>query len=139
MLNRCVLAGFAMLTFALPSAFAQQHLVVPNNLFTDAGFTVKFATTPEKRAILKSLPPDKLVKRTKGGKTYYVYADPVRCNCAYVGTPEAYKAYQNWSNPGDSNVDNQSPSLMEVIDADNGTPDVPGYMVPTDSILDSDF
>ena len=123
----------------LPSAYAQQRLVVPNNLFTDAGFTVKFATTPEKRAILKSLPPDKLVKRTKGGKTFYVYADPARCNCAYVGTPEAYKAYQNWSNPGDSNVDRQNPTLMEVIDADNGTPDVPGYMVPTDSILDSEF
>jgi hypothetical protein len=44
------------------AAAQQQDVVVPNNLFTAAGFTVKYATTPEKRASLRSLPPDKLVK-----------------------------------------------------------------------------
>jgi len=36
----------------------------------------------------------------KDGKLYYVYADAARCNCAYVGTPEAYAAYRNWTNIG---------------------------------------
>ena len=33
----------------------------PNNLFTAAGFKVQYADTPEKHAILRRLPPDKLV------------------------------------------------------------------------------
>ena len=69
----------------------------PNNLFTAAGFAVKYADTPEKHAILRRLPPDKLVIRKRGGKTYYVYADPSICRCVYVGTPQAYQAYQTGS------------------------------------------
>jgi len=69
----------------------------PNNLFTAAGFAVKYADTPEKHAILRRLPPDKLVLRKRGGKTYYVYADPSICRCVYVGTPQAYQAYQTGS------------------------------------------
>lgn len=111
-------------------------IVVPNNLFTAAGFTVKYAITREKRALLLSLPPDKLVKRTKDGKVYYVYADATRCNCAYVGTPEAYATYQNWANAGGSNGGSQSLSPMEVIDTDNTTPD---FLPSADNILNPDF
>lgn len=68
---------------------------VTNNLFTAAGFAVQYANTPEKHAILRRLPPDKLVIRKRGDKTYYVYADPNICRCAYVGTPAAYRAYQS--------------------------------------------
>jgi len=90
------LFGSALLVCGFSVAAAQQQaVVVPNNLFTAAGFVVKYATRPEKSAILRSLPPDKLVRRTKDGKLYYVYADAARCNCAYVGTPQAYAAYQN--------------------------------------------
>ena len=77
------------------AAAAQQP--APNNLFTAAGFAVKYADTPEKHAILRRLPPDKLVLRKRGGKTYYVYADPSICRCVYVGTPQAYQAYQTGS------------------------------------------
>jgi len=77
------------------AAAAQQP--APNNLFTAAGFAVKYADTPEKHAILRRLPPDKLVIRKRGGKTYYVYADPTICRCVYVGTPQAYQAYQTGS------------------------------------------
>jgi hypothetical protein len=67
----------------------------PNNLFTASGFTVRYADTPEKRALLDRLPADKLVMRKRGGKTYYIYADPNICRCAYVGSPEAYRVFQN--------------------------------------------
>ena len=46
---------------------------------------------------MRRLPPDKLVLRKRGGKTYYVYADPSICRCVYVGTPQAYQAYQTGS------------------------------------------
>jgi hypothetical protein len=55
--------GFALLVCGLSFARAQQQqvIVVPDNLFTQAGFIVKYATTPEKEATLRRLPPDKLV------------------------------------------------------------------------------
>ena len=84
-INRALI-GIVMtgLSLSLAAAQQQQVIVIPNNMFTAAGFMVKYATTPEKRALLNSLPPDKLVKRTKDGIVYYVYADAARCNCAYA-------------------------------------------------------
>ena len=32
---------------------------------------------------------------TRNGRTTYLYADPNICVCVYVGTPEAYRVYQN--------------------------------------------
>ena len=112
---------------------AAQQSSVPNNLFAAAGFVVKYATTPEKRAILQSLPPDKLVKRTKHGRIYYVYADAARCNCAYVGTPEAYAAYQNGPSGQSFGRADQQSVMTQIIDADDE--DIPN----TDSILDPNF
>jgi len=112
---------------------AAQQSSVPNNLFTAAGFVVKYATTPEKQAILQSLPPDKLVRRTKHGRIYYVYADAARCNCAYVGTPEAYAAYQNGPSGQSFGRADQQSVMTQIIDADDE--DIPN----TDSILDPNF
>jgi hypothetical protein len=143
MLSRFVIVGSALLICGHSFAVAQQQsIVIPNNLFTQAGFAVKYATTPEKKALLRSLPPDKLVKRTKDGKTYYVYADAERCNCAYVGTPEAYATYQNWSNigPGGGGSGPLS-NAMQTIESDNiGTPYIPADLGNSmDSILDPNF
>jgi len=143
MFTRRVFIGSALLVCGMSFAVAQQQtIVIPNNLFTQAGFVVKYATTPEKTAILRSLPPDKLVKRTKDGRIYYVYADPKGCNCAYVGTPEAYAAYQNWSNigPGGGGSGPLSNS-MQTIDSDNiGTPYIPADLGNSmESILNPSF
>ena len=132
------LVGFLLLACGLSFAAAQQQDgVLPNNLFTAAGFVVKYATTPEKRAILRSLPPDKLVKRTKEGRLYYVYADAARCNCAYVGTPQAYAAYQNWGNDPNYGGGGQQSNAMQTIEA-SGLDDAD--IAPSmDSILDPNF
>jgi hypothetical protein len=133
------LVGFVLLTSCSALAVAQQQqvIVIPNNLFTAAGFMVKYATTPEKRALLNSLPADKLVKRTKDGIVYYVYADAARCNCAYVGTAQAYAAYQNGPfDPGAGGPNN----ALQAIDSDVGEPYVPADIAPgMDSILQPDF
>ena len=132
--------GSALLIYGLSFALAQQQvIVVPNNMFTAAGFVVKYATTPEKRAILKSLPPDKLVTRTKNGQLYYVYADPEGCNCAYVGTPQAYAAYQSGANI--SSGSGQISNAMQILDSDNiGTPYIPADIGDSmESILHPDF
>ena len=139
MLARVVAVGSALLLLGLSFALAQQTIVIPNNLFTQAGFVVKYATTPEKSALLRSFPPDKLVTRKKDGKLYYVYADAARCNCAYVGTPEAYAAYRNWANIGPGG-DGGSLNAMEAIDSDVGAPYIPADIGNSmDSILHPNF
>jgi hypothetical protein len=138
LINR-VLIGFVLLglSASLVAAQQQQVIVIPNNMFTAAGFVVKYATTPEKRALLNSLPPDKLVKRTKDGTVYYVYADAARCNCAYVGTAQAYAAYQN--GPFDPSA-NGTNNALQTIDSDVPEPYVPANIAPgMDSILQPDF
>jgi hypothetical protein len=125
--------------FGISFGLAQQTIVVPDNLFTQAGFIVKYATTPEKRAILRSFPADKLVTRKKDGKLYYVYADAERCNCVYVGTPEAYAAYRNWATVGPGG-DGGSLNAMDAVDSDVGAPYIPADIGDSmDSILHPDF
>src|SRR5215831_16816256 len=134
---------FALLVCGLSPAQAQQQqvIVVPDNMFTQAGFTVKYATTPEKEAILRRLPSDKLVTRKKDGKLYYVYADAAGCNCAYVGTPEAYAAYQNWANLGPPGSGGKLSNAMQIVDSDNvGTPYIPADIGDSmESILHPSF
>jgi len=136
---RRAIAAAALPALGLSYAFAQQTIVIPDNLFTQAGFVVKYATTPEKSALLRSLPPDKLVTRRRDGKLYYVYADAAGCNCAYVGTPEAYAAYRNWTNIGPGG-DGGSLNAMQTIDSYVGAPYIPADIGNSmDSILHPDF
>lgn len=131
--------GSVLVVLGFSIALAQQTIVIPDNLFTQAGFVVKYATTPEKAALLRSLPPDKLVTRRRDGKLYYVYADAARCNCAYVGTPEAYAAYRNWTNIGPGG-DGGSLNAMEAIDSYVPAPYIPANLGDSmDSILDPSF
>jgi hypothetical protein len=78
-----------------PAPAQQRSNPRPNNLFTVSGFEPRIADTPERLAQLRKLPPNKLVTRTRDNKMFFIYADPSGCNCAYVGTPEAYRTYQN--------------------------------------------
>lgn len=59
-----------------------------------AGFHVQVADTPEKVAQLRALPPRKLVAHSEQGLVFYVFADPVGCNCSYVGGEREYQQYQ---------------------------------------------
>jgi hypothetical protein len=138
---RRIALGFSLLTCMLSQAAAQQQtIVVPDNLFTQAGFVVKYASTPEKAKVLRSLPPDKLVTRRKDGKLYYVYADAARCNCAYVGTPEAYARYQNWANVGGNAPNGQPWSSIQTIDSSVSAPYIPEDIGDSmESILQPDF
>ena len=56
-----------------------------------AGFQAWLADTPDKVADLGTLPARTLVRRTLGGETRYVYADPATCHCIYVGGDAEYQ------------------------------------------------
>ena len=59
-----------------------------------SGFKVVLANTPERQAALRQLPPQKFVRKLRGDKVVFVYADPAICNCLYAGSLSAYSAYQ---------------------------------------------
>jgi hypothetical protein len=59
-----------------------------------AGFTMKPADTPARQAMLSRLPPHQFLTRANGNTINYVYADPLVCDCLYVGTQQAYDTYR---------------------------------------------
>lgn len=77
-------------------ATQQQDVSQQENQLSAAGFDVRPANTPERQAMLKRLPPDKFVQRTHGNAVTYVYADPLVCDCLYVGDQQAYGRYQQY-------------------------------------------
>ena len=63
------------------------------NLLTLAGFNPVVAGTAKQQQQLKSLPPDKVSRIERKGKTYYVFPDLAH-NRAWVGSPKQYRDYQ---------------------------------------------
>jgi hypothetical protein len=73
-----------------PQQIVTQH---EDNLAA-AGFIIRPANTPERKAMLSRLPPNRFVKREKGDTIHYIYADSLVCGCLYVGSQQAYGQYK---------------------------------------------
>ena len=104
---------------------AEAQFAALSNMLTAAGFVVRYPDTPEKQDIFNSLPPNRLVKRGRNGKVYYVYADPGGCGCAYVGSPNAYANYRNGGFRDRDNNDRVVSEMMRDMDQDDA-PEQPG-------------
>ncbi len=79
----------------LPACQTQRQSVAQHeDQLAAAGFVLRPANTPERRAMLTRLPAHRFVKRVKGDDVQYVYADPLVCACLYVGSQQAYGSYQ---------------------------------------------
>jgi hypothetical protein len=63
------------------------------DLLAAAGFKPVIADTPQKQALLKTLPTGQLSLITWKGKSFYVQPD-IPNNRAFVGTPKEYQTYQ---------------------------------------------
>lgn len=61
-----------------------------------AGFIQKPANTPERRDMLNHLPPHTMVRQVSGDNVSFVFADPLVCNCIFVGSQAAYGRYQRY-------------------------------------------
>jgi hypothetical protein len=66
----------------------------PGDQLAAAGFVQRKADSPERIAALKSLPPHQFVLRNSNGSVKYLYADPIACDCIYVGGQSAYNQYR---------------------------------------------
>jgi hypothetical protein len=71
-----------------------QKVTDKEDLLAAAGFAVQPANTPQRLASLRALPANKFVPKTDGNAIAFVYADPVVCNCLYVGDQAAFNAYK---------------------------------------------
>jgi hypothetical protein len=72
----------------------QQRVADREDNLAAAGFIVRPANTPERKAMLAKLPAYRFVQRVKGDDVHYVYADPLVCGCLYVGSQQAYSHYK---------------------------------------------
>ena len=61
-------------------------------LLAAAGFTMQRTDVGDQQ--LEATPPYRLVSRTRNRMVEYVYADPDRCRCVYVGGPNEYAEYE---------------------------------------------
>jgi len=75
-------------------ASPQEQVSQKEDSLSAAGFVVRPANTPKRQAMLNRLPPHHFVRRVKGDTVSYVYADPLVCDCLYVGSEEAYNQYK---------------------------------------------
>jgi len=111
------------LTSAGPG-YAQQST---GQLLISSGFNPIAATTPAMMNRLMSFPPNQFQLRQKGGRPYYIYADPSGCGCAYVGNVAAMNRYRasyaalpadTPSAPGFTNLEQ---NMINSLDSDDAS------------------
>jgi hypothetical protein len=88
-----VISAAALLALTIGCASTQTSTQNRESMLVASGFKVITPKTPAQQQKLQNLPPGKVTMMQKGGKTYYIFPDPVQ-NKAYVGRPEEYQAYQ---------------------------------------------
>jgi hypothetical protein len=75
-------------------ASRQEEVRARENLLAAAGFAAQPADTPARQAALRTLPANRFVRRAQGDHFVYLYADPLVCNCLYIGDQAAYGRYR---------------------------------------------
>ena len=95
-MNRTCLAALAAALSLTACATPQEIVADKEDHLAAAGFVQRPANTPARQAMLNRLPPHHFVRTVRGDTVAYVYADPLVCDCLYVGSEQAYGAYQRY-------------------------------------------
>jgi hypothetical protein len=89
------LNGWLLPCVLLAACSGQQQVAErKEDILAASGFVVRPANTPQRQAMLRQLPPHRFVQQVRGTQTMYVFADPLVCDCLYVGNEEAYGRYR---------------------------------------------
>jgi hypothetical protein len=64
------------------------------DMLAAAGFVQHPANTPERGNSMRRLPPNQIVRIVHDQKVVYMYADPIVCDCLYIGDQHAWSNYQ---------------------------------------------
>jgi hypothetical protein len=86
---------FVVLLALLASGAPSHAQQTTGQLLISSGFNPIAATTPDMVARLMSFPANQFLLRHKGSRSYYVYADPSGCTCAFVGSVAAMDKYRD--------------------------------------------
>jgi len=94
-----LLPAIALLLSAANSAAVEEPskpFLERNSFYlSSAGFRIQFANDPAGQKALRALPAHRFVTNGVGDAVRYIYAEPQRCVCIFVGTQQAYDRYRN--------------------------------------------
>ena len=113
-LNPAKFFTVAMLLWLAAGCATTKHT---ETFLTAAGFKVITPATPKQEQKLKALPPDKITRVVRNGKTYYVFPD-VAHNRAFLGTSNEYQNYRQII--ADNKIAEQDRMSVEMGSADSG-------------------
>ena len=91
---RLLLIAAAVLAAAGCGTLREEEAGRDEPMLEDAGFRRVPADTPEREALLRRLPPDRVTEVERGERTFYVFPDPDGCLCLYVGSSDQHDEYQ---------------------------------------------
>ena len=94
LLPEALLLAVPMLLGAACAAIQRFEVRDTERMLVAAGFHMRLADTPELQEDLRSIPPCRIVSRTKDRNVVYMYADPDNCHCVYVGGNKEYSEYE---------------------------------------------
>jgi hypothetical protein len=94
---RCVIVP-AFIAIIVSAAMSHAQLATEMKL-SDAGFVMRIAKSPKQMERLRTVPPRRLVARTKDGVRHYLYADPEGCQCVLIGNEQAMRSYRDMVKP----------------------------------------
>ena len=92
--TRALLLAILMLLGAACAPIQRFEVRDTERMLVAAGFHMHRADTPELQEDLRSIPPYRIVSRTKDRNVVYLYADPDNCQCVYVGGDKEYSEYE---------------------------------------------
>jgi hypothetical protein len=89
-----VVVAAALLALSGCATIRRHEAASTEQLLAAAGFQQRPANNPEQHQDLTTMPPYKIVARSKNGNVVYTFADPENCHCLYVGGPKEFSEYQ---------------------------------------------
>jgi hypothetical protein len=94
MKGRNLLPMLAITLACFGCATKSERVTNKEDLLAAAGFSAVPASTAERQKQMASLPPNHFLTKTQNDKLAYFYADPLVCNCIYIGDQAAYGRYR---------------------------------------------
>lgn len=86
-------------------------------LLSSAGFRVKLANDAAGLKAMRALPPHRFVIHRNNGNVRYLYAEPARCVCIFIGTEANYRDYRDILGRGLPQADDVAPDYKTQASA----------------------
>lgn len=99
------------------AAERSHEIAETERILVAAGFQIEPANTPKSLAQLRALIAHRVVRSSRDGQPRYVYADPDRCRCLYVGDPKQYETYKTLTfHAWEHELSKEAPMATEASD-----------------------